>query len=151
MTTDYLKALTAHVAEYRGTLREIVELAPSYARLMFALLEDPRLSREHKLWVDAAIAYLVSPSDVIPEAEVGAYGYLDDIFCCAFVANRIAGELGWDLVEEGWTGRGTAHDASEELLAREHELLGHAGDDILRYAGLYEPLDAGDSRASSRG
>ncbi len=134
----YLQVLKDQVGRYAGTLRDVVLLAPAYAMLMFHLLNDPRLTRQHRLLVDAALAYLVSPNDVIPEEKVGAYGYLDDIFCCAYVAHQIAQELGWDVVEEGWTGESSVADISERVLAREQELLGHAGDDVLRFAGLLD-------------
>lgn len=145
--TDYLKTLEAHVSEYAGTLRDVVQLAPVFAHLMFQLLNDPRLPGEQRLWVDAALAYLVSPHDVIPEDTVGPYGYLDDIFCCAFVTNRLGEALGWDVVEEAWTGRNSAEDVSGRLLAREQEILGHAGEDVLRFAGLLERV-GGDEGAS---
>ena len=148
MPSDYLQMLKEQVSKYAGTLRDVVILAPVYGMLMFNLMRDPRLSREQRFWVDAAIAYLVSPDDVIPEGQVGPYGYLDDIFCCAFVAHRIGEELGWDVVEEGWTGDGSAAEVSRHVLAREQELLGDAGDDVLRFAGLLEPRavdpDAGE-------
>ncbi len=54
------------------------------------------------------------------------------------MANRIGEELGWEVIEEGWTGESSAHAVSRSLLARERELLGDAGDDVLRFAGLYE-------------
>jgi uncharacterized membrane protein YkvA (DUF1232 family) len=136
VTADYLQLLKDQVARYIGTLRDVVILAPIYAVLMFHLQDDPRLEPQHRLWVEAAIGYLVSPHDVIPEDEVGPYGYLDDIFCCAFVVNRIAEELGWEVVEEGWTGEGSALEVSKNVLAREVELLGYAGDDVLKFAGL---------------
>jgi len=150
MKADYLQSLKDQVAEYAGQWRELVILTPAYAMLMFHLLGDPRLSRHHRLWVDAAIAYLVSPNDVIPEEEVGPYGYLDDLFCCAFVANRIADELGWEVVQEGWTADGSVHEVSERVLAREHELLGYAGDDVLRFAGL-APADLEETRLPGQG
>ena len=150
---DFIEALEEQVAGYSGTWRDVVALAPAFAALMLHLLNDPRMTREHRLLADAALAYLVSPNDVIPEDQVGPYGYLDDIFCCAYVATRIAEELSWEALEEGWSGEGTARAASEDLLGREQELLGMAGDDVLRFAGLVdrlEPLDrSGASRAAS--
>lgn len=133
------------MAKYAGTLRDVILLAPVYGMLMFCLMKDPRLTREQRLWVDAAIAYLVTPDDVIPENQVGPYGYLDDVFCCAYVAHRIGEELGWDVVEEHWTGDRSALEVSRSLLAREQELLGDVGDDILRFAGLLEPRMDGES------
>jgi len=139
MAIDYLQLVGEQVAKYVGTLRDVIILAPVYGLLMFTLMKDPRLTREQRFWVDAAIAYLVSPDDVIPEDEVGPYGYLDDVFCCAFVAYRIGEELGWDVVEEHWTGTRSVLDVSRRVLAREQEMLGDAGDDILRFAGLLDP------------
>ncbi|MEE9207901.1 MAG: DUF1232 domain-containing protein [Gemmatimonadota bacterium] len=143
MSTDYLAGLKEQIGAYEGTWKDVVSLTPAFAELMFKMLADPRLKREHKLLVDAAIAYLVSPDDVIPEKDVGAYGYLDDLFCLAYVTNRIAVDRGWELIQESWPSTGSVHELVDRILAREHELLGHAGDDVLRYAGLYEPEDAG--------
>ncbi len=136
--SDFIQALEDQVARYAGTQKDVVLLAPAYGSLMLHLLNDPRVSRDQRLLVDAALAYLVSPDDVIPEEKVGAYGYLDDIFCCAYVAMRIAEDLGWDVLEEGWSGDSSAHDVSERLLGREQELLGTAGDEVLRFAGLLD-------------
>ena len=69
VTTDYLQLLKDQVARYMGTLREVVILAPIYAVLMFHLQDDPRLEPQHRLWVEAAIGYIVSPHDV----PVGQY------------------------------------------------------------------------------
>ncbi len=139
MASEYLQSVREQVARYAGTLRDVIVLAPVYGLLMFTLMKDPRLTQEQRLWVDAAIAYLVSPDDVIPENVVGPYGYLDDVFCCAFVAQRIGEELGWDVVEEHWTGDQSVLEVSRRVLAREQEMLGDVGDDILRFAGLLDP------------
>ena len=145
--SDFIQALEDQVARYAGTQKDVVLLAPAYATLMLHLLNDPRVTRDQRLLVDAALAYLVSPDDVIPEEKVGAYGYLDDIFCCAYVAMRIAEDLGWDVLEEGWTGESSAHDVSERVLGREQELLGTDGDDVLRFAGLLDRLEGDDDPA----
>ncbi len=149
MENQYLRTLKDEVARYMGALRDVVVLAPSYGMLMFHLLNDPRLTRQHRLLVDAAIAYLVSSDDVIPEDQVGPYGYLDDIFCCAFVANRIGRDLGWEVLEEAWAGDGTAHEVSQALLGREQELLGTTGEDVLRFAGLDDVLEDRDEDGGS--
>ncbi|MCY3698825.1 MAG: DUF1232 domain-containing protein [Gemmatimonadetes bacterium] len=138
MPSAYLQGMKDQVARYAGTLRDVVILAPVYGLLMFTLMKDPRLTRQQRILVDAAIAYLVSPDDVIPEDEVGPYGFLDDVFCCAYVTHRIGEELGWDVVEEHWTGERSALEVSNNLLARERELLGGAGDDVLEFAGLLD-------------
>ena len=55
------------------------------------------------------------------------------------IPHRIGEEVGWDVVEEHWTGDRSALEVSRALLAREQELLGDRGDDILRFAGLMDP------------
>jgi uncharacterized membrane protein YkvA (DUF1232 family) len=149
MSVDYLSALDEMVEGYHGRAREVVALAPAFARLLFSLLREPRLGRRERLQVDAAIAYLVATDDVIPEGEVGPYGYIDDIFCCAFVAHGIGTRLGWDLVEDAWGGPGSIRETSERILGREQELLGCVGDDVLRYAGLSEPVEAPEAPAAA--
>ena len=146
MRSEYLQLLKKQVSKYVGTLSDVIILAPVYGMLMFTLMKDPRLSREQRLLVDAAIAYLVSPDDVIPENEIGSYGYLDDVFCCAYVAHQIGEELGWEVVEEHWTGDQSVLEVSRNLLVREQELLGDSGDDILRFAGLLDARSEPDGK-----
>jgi uncharacterized membrane protein YkvA (DUF1232 family) len=52
---------------------------PRMARLYVRLMGDPRVSVGPKLIVVAALAYLISPLDLVPDLLVPVLGQLDDI------------------------------------------------------------------------
>ena len=56
-----------------GTIRQI----PAYLRLLGGLLTDGRVSRVDKLMVLGAIAYIVTPIDLIPDF-IPFFGQVDD-------------------------------------------------------------------------
>jgi uncharacterized membrane protein YkvA (DUF1232 family) len=58
--------------------------APDLFHLISKLVLDERIPVRHKARLGAAIAYFVSPVDLIPEAVVGPVGYIDDIILAAY-------------------------------------------------------------------
>ena len=66
-------------------------------------LDDPRLPSRLRPLVSCAIAYFILPAEIIPEEIYGPYGYVDDIFLCAFVADQVREQAGMDeiLTEHG--------------------------------------------------
>jgi uncharacterized membrane protein YkvA (DUF1232 family) len=82
------------VSVYEGKFSEIVHEAPAFYRLMVRLLDDPHLPKQPSQLVIAAIAYFILPSDAIPEDKYGPIGYVDDVFLCVFVADRVMKEAG---------------------------------------------------------
>lgn len=132
---DFTNVVRENVSEYRGWF-DIVRWAPIFAATLMVLANDPRLQPRHRHWVNAAIAYFVTPDDVVSEEAHGAYGYLDDIFVSAYVSDRIAREVGWNVIDEAWKGERAARDVARSVLEREQELLGDQGEEALRVAGL---------------
>jgi uncharacterized membrane protein YkvA (DUF1232 family) len=91
--------------------------------------------------VSCAIAYFIIPADVISEEIHGPYGYIDDIFFCALVANEIIKRTGDPhLLVENWEGEGNIAELVEEMLQKEEELIGSNKKLILSYTGLSELL-----------
>lgn len=135
---DYTQVVRENVSEYRGWFYNAVRWAPIFAATLMALSHDPRLEARHRTWVNAAIAYFVSPDDAIPEEEYGPYGYLDDNLVSAYVIDRIARDVGWRVIEDAWEGDQAARDVAREMLEREHELLGHLGQEALSIAGVLD-------------
>jgi len=87
---------------------EISAQVPAFYRMLTRLLDDPRLPKKLRLLVLAAVAYFILPVDIIPEELEGPYGYMDDIWLCAFVANRVQKEIGTDeILVSHWDGEGT--------------------------------------------
>jgi uncharacterized membrane protein YkvA (DUF1232 family) len=61
----------------RQRLLALVRRLPAYGRLGWRLARDPRLSRGRRAAVAAAVAYLVSPIDLVP-GIIPLAGQLDD-------------------------------------------------------------------------
>ena len=48
------------------------------SKMAMAFLSDPRVGKLPRLAVLAAVAYLISPVDLVPEMVVPVVGYIDD-------------------------------------------------------------------------
>ncbi len=49
---------------------------------------------------------------------------------------QIARDVGWRVIEDAWDGELAARDVAREMMDREHELLGHLGEEALQRAGV---------------
>jgi uncharacterized membrane protein YkvA (DUF1232 family) len=73
----------------------------------------------------------------MPEDLKGPYGYVDDIFLCAFIAERIRDELGADdILTANWEGSIPVLTLIENILSEEKALVGDKRDLILWYIGF---------------
>lgn len=97
----------------RSVLRAIRQL-PSYVRLLFGLVSDPRVSRWDKFLVVAAIGYIVSPLDFIPDF-IPFLGEVDDIFLLMMALQRLVENTGRRVLMDHW--RGDPRELSEINLA----------------------------------
>ncbi len=128
--------LEEDIAAYEGRHDDLIYQAPALYRLLVRILDDPLLPGRLRPLVLAAIAYLILPADVIPEDIYGPYGYVDDIFLCAFVADILRRETGSDaLLEQNWDGEAPLLPLIDDILAREEELIGEEKERILAYIG----------------
>jgi uncharacterized membrane protein YkvA (DUF1232 family) len=126
--------LEENVSGYNGKLSEIIREAPAFYRLMVQLLDDPHLPKHLSQPVIAAIAYFILPADAIPEDKFGPIGYIDDIFLCAFVADRVMKEAGSeDILSSNWDGKMPIVPLVKEILDREKELIGDKKALIMKY------------------
>jgi uncharacterized membrane protein YkvA (DUF1232 family) len=132
--------LEEDISGYQGELSDLISQAPALYRLMTHLLDDPALPRNLSPLVIAAIAYFIAPADIIPEESVGPMGYVDDIYLCAFVADKVMSESGSEsILVRDWDGRVPVVHLVRDILNRERELIGDKRDEILQYIG-YEQL-----------
>jgi uncharacterized membrane protein YkvA (DUF1232 family) len=90
--------------------REAVALLPDLARLLRALVTDPRTPRRAKVVAGAAAAYVASPVDLVPDLPV--VGRFDDLLVVLGAVRYVVATAGYDLVRELWTG----NDAGFSLL-----------------------------------
>jgi uncharacterized membrane protein YkvA (DUF1232 family) len=107
----------------RTCLKEAVLLLPRLVRLLYRLVRDPRVSRTNKVLVGAAVAYVLSPIDIVPDF-IPLAGQVDDLFAVCIVLMRLIADTGEDVITEHWTG-------SENLILWIH--------DVARISKLFLP------------
>src|SRR5690606_3855942 len=86
--------------------RTVVELARfvgDVGRLLWRLARDPRVPWPAKVVAGGAMAYVVSPIDLIPDFVPGV-GKLDDLVIATRSLRYLASEAGYDLLHELWPG-----------------------------------------------
>jgi uncharacterized membrane protein YkvA (DUF1232 family) len=128
------RLLENDIASYEGRHNELIYQAPALYRLLTHLLDDLRLPRKLRPLVLSAIAYFILPVDIIPEELEGPYGYVDDIWLCAFVADRIRHEIGAEeILISNWDGEGKIIPLIEEIISGERDLVGGKENLILNY------------------
>lgn len=89
--------------QVRKLTRDAAFLVPNLVKLLARLLRDPRVPRRSKLVVGAAMAYVVSPIDILPEF-IPVVGFADDLLLAAFAVNHLVEVAGEDVVLEHWDG-----------------------------------------------
>ena len=95
--------LLLFLAGKRSAARELAGLLPNLVALFRGLLRDPRVPRGTKLWIGFAVAWLISPIDLIPEF-VPIAGPLDDAIVAALVLRHVLKRAGREVVEGHWRG-----------------------------------------------
>jgi uncharacterized membrane protein YkvA (DUF1232 family) len=130
---DFDQLLLEDIGEYEGRHDDLIYQAPALYRLLTHVLDDPSLPGPLRPLVLAAIAYFILPADIIPESLEGPYGYVDDIWLCAFVTDRIRNELGNEILTSNWDGEAPLVPLIEDILRQEDTLIGEKKNLVLQY------------------
>ena len=93
----------------RTQARELATLIPNLVLLFKGLLQDPRVSRRNKTWLWFAVAWLVSPIDLIPEF-IPFLGPLDDAVVAALVLRHVLRTTDRSVLTVHWRGDATTLD-----------------------------------------
>lgn len=99
-------------------MRTLLRAVPDLVRLIGGLVRDPRLPRPVKLSLAAAVVYLLSPVDLVPDF-IPFLGYLDDVAIAAMVVDGIVNHVDRALLLRYWP----ASPQSLEQVARVARLL----------------------------
>ena len=135
----YYEYLKDEILSFKGNYERFVDYIPEFFRLLCNLLNEKGISREDRLMINAALAYFVTPLDVIPEDIYGPAGYIDDVFICTVVLKRIESKYGDKILIRNW------EDDEEDVIQAIHEsyekskrILEDKGlkERVLKYAGL---------------
>lgn len=106
--------------------KEMVDLArklPSYVRLVWALLRDPRVPKRHKSLLVLLAAYLVNPIDIIPDF-IPVLGQLDDVAVILLVLDLFIHSAPKEVVDEHLARISRNEDDLRADLAEAERLLG---------------------------
>jgi uncharacterized membrane protein YkvA (DUF1232 family) len=87
----------------RTAARELAALIPNVVVLFRGLLRDPSVPFGSKALLVFAVAWLVSPIDLVPEF-IPVVGPLDDAIVAALVLRSVLRRTDRDVVESYWRG-----------------------------------------------
>ena len=87
----------------RLAARELAVLLPNLVRMCRTLLRDPRVPWGSKVLVGLAVAWFVSPIDLVPEF-IPVLGPLDDAILAVLVLRHLVRRAGRGVVAEAWPG-----------------------------------------------
>ena len=93
----------------RAIAREAVLMIPNIVKLLGRIVRDPRVSVKRKTFAAAAMVYVISPIDLIPDFIAGI-GQLDDLIVVAIALNHLIDGAGRELIEEHWDGSADSLD-----------------------------------------
>lgn len=96
---DFYDTLIENLETYTGEYESFIDYGPDLFKLLCDLLKS-EIDHSLKLPVCGAIAYYVTPEDVIPENIYGPYGYIDDIYLSSYVLKMVADRHGYDFIQE---------------------------------------------------
>lgn len=84
-------------------MKELLRALPDLGRLLVRLVADPVLPRAVKVALAAALVYLASPFDLIPDF-IPVVGYLDDLLVAALVVDGVVNWVDRGLLLKYWPG-----------------------------------------------
>lgn len=82
---------------------ELPRFLSDVVKLVWSVVKDPRVGRWQKVAAGAAIAYVASPLDVVPDMIPGL-GQLDDLFVVRQALRMLANAAGTEVLREHWSG-----------------------------------------------
>ncbi len=92
-------------SEMKGRMRSFLMFLPNMVMLMGRLLKDVRVPTAEKALFAAAIVYVISPIDLIPDM-FPFIGQVDDLYVVALVLLRLVNRTDESVVREHWSGGG---------------------------------------------
>ena len=104
--------------------QEYLLAAPDLFHLLCKLSIDSDVPVKEKAKLAGAIAYFISPIDLIPEAIIGPIGYIDDISLAAYVLNQIVNKTDSEVINRHWAGEGDVLELVQGILSKADEMVG---------------------------
>ncbi len=103
---------------------EYLLAAPDLFYLLWKLSLDENVPSDEKLKLVAAIAYFISPLDLMPEMFLGPVGYLDDIAVAAYVLDGLINRTNPEIVEKYWAGEADLLQLLKRIIQSADKMVG---------------------------
>jgi len=103
---------------------DYILLAPDIFHLICKLSVDKNVPASKKIKLVGAIAYFISPIDLMPEGLIGPIGYLDDVALAAFVLNDLLNETDPQIIRKHWAGEQDILDLIKTIIANADKMIG---------------------------
>jgi uncharacterized membrane protein YkvA (DUF1232 family) len=84
-------------------VKQLLQSLPNLIRLIAKLVTDPMLPRAAKIALAAAMVYLASPLDLLPDV-IPFLGYLDDLLLASVVVDGLLNYVDRALILKYWPG-----------------------------------------------
>lgn len=94
-----------HGGELARDITEMVLVVPDLVLLLIKLMKDERIPVDLKVKIALAVAYVVSPIDLIPEALGNVLGYVDDTLAMTVLITGLVEEIPNEIIYDNWNGR----------------------------------------------
>ena len=133
---EFVTSLRQFVEAYEGSRSRAIRRAPEIFEFYARLFSDDRLGRDARALVNSVLAYFVVPEDVLPEAEYGPLGLMDDLFVAAHCHRILRRELAAEIVTAAWIGDGDLDEMMDQVYSECRAELGKRTKDVLKMAGL---------------
>jgi uncharacterized membrane protein YkvA (DUF1232 family) len=119
-----MRAADRRNRRYGKSIVEAFLLVPDVFILLVRLALDPEVPRQARALIGGALAYFVLPTDLFPEAIVGAPGFLDDlVLASAVLSQALGGELE-PYARKYWNGDQELRQTLRDITQSAQALLG---------------------------
>jgi uncharacterized membrane protein YkvA (DUF1232 family) len=109
-----IKPTRSEKRQIRGRMGSFLMFLPNMVRLLGRLLKDARVPTAEKALFLAAIVYVISPIDLIPDI-FPFIGQVDDLYMVALTLLRLVNRTDETVVRELWPGGGDIVALSDSI------------------------------------
>lgn len=133
---DYRVEIRRFVHGYTGAHQAAILRAGDVFAFYTRLMVDERVSGNARALVASVLAYFVVPDDVLPEADLGPYGMLDDLHLAAHVFRMLRRQLPREVLADAWVEDDSLEAVMDVVYTESRAALGKQRKDVLKLAGL---------------
>jgi uncharacterized membrane protein YkvA (DUF1232 family) len=127
---DFYRRLRRRLTEWMRTggrrhrWAEWVLAGPDLFHLLCRLTLDRAVPAAEKAKLAIAIAYFVSPFDLLPEALTGPAGYVDDVALAAYVLHSVLQATDATVLRRHWAGERDVLEVIRRILGVAQRMVG---------------------------